>query len=356
MRLRISLNEDDGTLSFLDEVGAPLPPKLISQVFAQQGDTLRARLEDYAETFNADTKRLAEIHRDTPEPIYRSRFHQGAFEKPLPQPPDLNAFSEPEPQLPVDRRPGIFTRLFPGGMEKHERKKSAALANFETAHSSWREKNATHDQSQHQLKSDFEAALHHWQELKEASERAEAERAAEHEQRRPVDSSYMGTFLEEELSKLSWPRETSISLEMADQNAVFLDVDLPEIEDFPKRVAALNANGKRINFKEKTEKALRDEYAHHVHGVGFRLAGVVFSILPGVETVVASSYSQRLNVKTGNIEDQYLYSVKIPRGGFSRVNFSRLAHVDPVEALAAFEIRRSITKTGIFKPIEPMAP
>ncbi len=81
------------------------------------------------------------------------------------------------------------------------------MAEFETARDTWVEKKLHHYLSQRQIKSNAEAALHRWQELKGTHEKAEEERAEVHEQRLLSDSSYMGCFLEEELSKLSWPRE-----------------------------------------------------------------------------------------------------------------------------------------------------
>ena len=38
---------------------------------------------------------------------------------------------------------------------------------------------------------------------------------------------------------------------------VWIDVDLPEIEDFPGEVAKLAASKKRLNVKQKSQKQLR---------------------------------------------------------------------------------------------------
>jgi hypothetical protein len=94
-------------------------------------------------------------------------------------------------------------------------------------------------------------------------------------------------------------------------------------------------------------------YMRHVHGIGFRLAGEAFAASPVIEQVVLSAYSQRPNKATGQIGDEYLYSVRISRQDWKEINFANLEQLDVVEAFSRFELRRDMTKTGIFKPIDP---
>ncbi|MFB2707352.1 hypothetical protein ACE05B_21095, partial [Marinobacter shengliensis] len=89
------------------------------------------------------------------------------------------------------------------------------------------------------------------------------------------------------------------------------------------------------------------------HGMGFRLIGEGFACAPSVETVVLSGFTQVTNAATGRVEDKYLYSVKVKREAWGAIHFGNLGQVDPVEALAAFELRRDMTKTGIFRAIAP---
>jgi len=132
-----------------------------------------------------------------------------------------------------------------------------------------------------------------------------------------------------------------------------MDVDLPEIEDMPTKLASLPARGWKVSMKQLTDTKKRQLYMNHVHGVGFRLIGEAFATLPTVESVTLSAYSQRPDKATGKIVDEYLYSVCVERGAWSAINFHNLAAVDMVESLAQFNLRRKMTKTGIFKPIEP---
>jgi hypothetical protein len=99
-----------------------------------------------------------------------------------------------------------------------------------------------------------------------------------------------------------------------------------------------------------------EEYARHVHGIILRLAGVVLGLLPGIHRVVVSGYSQLLDSATGHINDDYLLSVAIDKARFAELNFEQLEQVDPIAALERFDLRREMTKTGIFRPVAPIDP
>ena len=93
----------------------------------------------------------------------------------------------------------------------------------------------------------------------------------------------------------------------------------------------------------------------HIYGVGVRIIREVFAALPTVAKVVLSAYSQRANKATGAIASEYLYTVQVTREQWHSINFANWASVDVVEVLAAFDLRRVMTKSGVFKPVEPFA-
>ena len=164
----------------------------------------------------------------------------------------------------------------------------------------------------------------------------------------------MERWLEENLQDISWPRETLISLEIAEQGQhIRLDVDLPEIEDMPSKTAAVPARGLKLSVKDLPAVQVRKRYMAHVHGVGFRIIGETFAALPCARRVTLSGFSQRHDTATGEVRDDYLYSVSVARDDWERIDFEQLARIDVVESLAQFDIRRQMTKTGIFKPVEP---
>ncbi|HEV8078222.1 MAG TPA: hypothetical protein VGP45_07530, partial [Marinobacter sp.] len=138
-----------------------------------------------------------------------------------------------------------------------------------------------------------------------------------------------------------------------DGKALMLDVDLPEIKDFPTSELRTYQRGIGVSVKELSDTASRKLYVAHVHGMGFRLIGEGFSCAPSVQTVVLSAFTQISNAATGQVEDHYLYRVKANRQAWSQIQFDNLGAVDPAGALTVFELRRDMTKTGIFQAIEP---
>ena len=72
-----------------------------------------------------------------------------------------------------------------------------------------------------------------------------------------------------------------------------------------------------------------------------------------VRRALVSAYTQGTNPGTGAAEDHYLYSVIVKRAEWDQIDFCALDRVVPVASLDVFQLRRSMTKTGVFKPIEP---
>lgn len=193
----------------------------------------------------------------------------------------------------------------------------------------------------------------------------EARRQAHEEEQRRLQETFpdrirtdvelMEQSLDAALNGLDWPRETLVSYELREYGSqLWLDVDLPEIEDLPQQEARLAANGRRLLIKDRAQKSLRQEYAAHIHGIVLLLIGYAFATLPALQEVVASGYSQQLNKATGHTEDEYLLSVRVARDTFAGLNFDGMEAVDPVEAIGSFENRRLMSATAMFKAIEPI--
>ncbi len=133
-------------------------------------------------------------------------------------------------------------------------------------------------------------------------------------------------------------------------------LNLPEIADLPGREATLAVSGRKLNIRDKSDRQMREEYARHVHGVALRIGGLAFATLPISQRVVVSGYSQRLDDAVGIVRDDYLFSVRFEREAFGAIDFGALERVDPVAAVARFDPVRDMTKTGIFRLIEPLTP
>ena len=68
-----------------------------------------------------------------------------------------------------------------------------------------------------------------------------------------------------------------------------------------------------VTIKTLSDSKVTQLYMRHVNGIVFRLLGETFGYLPTIEEIVLSGYSQRRNKATGQIQDEYLYSVKVKR-------------------------------------------
>jgi hypothetical protein len=198
------------------------------------------------------------------------------------------------------------------------------------------------------------AELAEWEHARDRHDILEATRLQLFQPDAPPNPAGAQEYLAEILEQIGWPRETSASLEV-DESAtrVIVDIDLPEIEDMPDKSATVAARGLKLNIKERSATQRRREYMVHVHGVVFRVVGEVFAALPAVRAVAVSGYSQRTDKTTGNDSNEYLLSVRVSRAKWATLNFAGLSELDLPLCLAAFELRRKMTVTGIFTLVEP---
>lgn len=156
------------------------------------------------------------------------------------------------------------------------------------------------------------------------------------------------------LENLDWFRETTPSFEVApDGRAIYVDIDLPEIEDMPNCVKIVRKTDQTINNKPKNEQTLCQEYATHVHSIVMRIAGTCFAVFPTIDKVLCSGYTQRANKSSGNIEDEYVVSAVFTREEWKKTN---PAAADPVSFVKMFTHRQSLAADGRLNAIEPLTP
>ena len=310
---------DDGAVTFTDASGTPLPERLLQQVKREKGDAIRGLMQDTSDNLNRPAKELGEIHLHTPDPHIRPHYK-------------VQPFQSPAPAAPVPKRPGILGWLFKRWRERIERQNAEAAAAYEARREAWTTAKRAFD-----------------------AEEARKRKFLEHDILTAVQA--METHLAACLEDITWPRETATSFELVDEGRrVFIDVDLPEVEHMPRKTYTAPVRSFRLSVKELSSTQVQKLYMHHVHGVGFRVIGEVFSALPTVEEVTLSAYSQRADPATGQMRDDYLYSVHVSRPQWQGINFGNLANLDVVEAFSQFELRRDMGKTGMFKPVEPLKP
>lgn len=353
-RIQVSI-DNSGALTCLDADGLPLKGRELSLAWDQHGEAIQTLLLDGIDKINGDVILLNNIFHDAPFPSPEKLLDAPPFATPPPPEPKREQ-SPYEPKFVLPQSPGFISRLF-FGTRRYEKRLEAVNTKYKQECIQHRERIAKIDSS-------YRSALEKWG---DASQAWETERGAHfaqlganeerHRARLSSDRDYAITIIEEALDSLDWPRETCVSFEISrDKSEVWLDVDLPEVEDFPQRTATLAASGKKLNVRAKPQKTLRTEYARHVHGIALRLASVIAAILPWSLRVIVSGYSQRLDPATGRVNDDYLLSVVFTRDGLEKIDYSTLDAVDPLDAVVAFKNRRQMTSTGIFKPIDPYRP
>jgi hypothetical protein len=308
--------EDDGTIRYLDASGNPMPDALVEQLKKQNKEGLLARIQEQCDKINANIAAMGQMHLDTPPCNVPPRFTPVRFLKP-----------QPAPYQPL--KPGFLDKLFKGHLAKLEEQNRQNAMRHGAAVQQWQQEFAAFNASVDARKKFIEQDIY-------------------------VDDNAMAAWLDETLQEIVWPRETSISFDIAEAGKrVMLDVDLPEIEEMPTRNAAVPSRGIKLSVKELSATDVRKLYLEHIHGIAFRLIGEVFAALPTVETVVFSGFSQRRAAETAQLQNEYLLSVRVARELWAEIAFEHLAHIDVVQALTRFDLRRTMTKTGIMKAIEP---
>lgn len=316
-KVAISVN-DDGLLRFIaSETGLPLSDAMVEVVKKQHGDAVRKLIQDKCDQINSQIEGLGNIHLFTPDLTARLTYAP-------------HSFSTPPPTMGPLRRPGILARLFKSKMAKLVAANTATGEAHERDLSIWRDAMAEHDAT-------------------EAVKRLFDDRVV------AGDVPAMERFLEDTLQDIVWPRETAVSFQITHGKTVELDVDLPEIEDMPSKTAHAPQRGLRLTVKEVSPTQVSKLYMRHVHAIGFRIIGETFTSLPSVDRIALSAYSKRPDKATGKLTDQYLYSVVVTRPQWSQLCFGNLKSIDVIEAFDRFELRRNMTKTGIFRAIEPLA-
>jgi len=161
-------------------------------------------------------------------------------------------------------------------------------------------------------------------------------------------------FIEHEIK--SWiesvelPVDFSIQFEYDKENtSVMLDLDLPEIDCIPTEKAVQLASG-QVKRKGKTQKEVKHDYIQCVYGLAVFFASHVFDISPVIKEVLVSGYTQRRNKKTGDICDDYIYSIKFARSIFEETDFE---DIDILDFWSQFENRCLQTATYELKTIVP---
>ena len=214
------------------------------------------------------------------------------------------------------------------------------------------------------IQSRLNAAISAWSQDKHAFEEQETENEASENERYAVEFNANRTYTsnlinggDDEVSEAveSWISSCELPVEInvdydwdRNDHIMYLDVDLPEIEDVPENEVVRLASG-NLKEKKKTQATLKQEYVNLVLGLAIFISANIFNASPAIHSIVMSGYTQRRN-KAGDVNDEYVYSIKFLREIFEN---SVLANVNPMDFCMRFENRSNITSTMLMKKIQP---
>lgn len=166
------------------------------------------------------------------------------------------------------------------------------------------------------------------------------------------DPTYIKEGTESWLNTVAVPFEFSAQYSYDDADkTLWLDLDLPEIEDIPQEEAGQLESGK-MKVKNKTQTELREDYAKCVFGFAITFAAGLLNVSTAIDRVVISAYTQRRDT-AGNLNDDFIYSIVFPR---EKLTGRDLAAEDPYTVCMEMQNRLNMSKTYVFKVITPFEP
>jgi hypothetical protein len=352
--VKFHLDDETGDTYWTDANGQPLSDELIAFARRQAREQILDMLNRESVNFNNKLDALLQLHLETPPPDMEISYTPVRFQTKKPDPPDESKHKVNKPTYPnlnvnnfISRRVGFLGKRVEEGNKKKLDEYHQALSKSEFAQQEM-------DAELAMDYKEYQENLSQWSKEKDVFEQEQIRLKNFVEVERLTNTQAMQDFLEEHLDSLIWPLETIVSFEISNEGSqVWVDIDLPEIEMMPTKVSKVNRKKFNLTISHLSIAKQQQNYVIHIHSIGFRLIGEIFMALPSVQQIVMSSYSQRISRKTGNIEDEYIYSVKVQRHQWEKINFSRLDVLDVVACFELFDLRRSISKSGIITPIEP---
>ena len=307
---------DDGVMTFRDANGDPVSERIVEIAKKQNREAIQGLIQTKCDQINEHVEVLGRLHLNTPDPKVRPQFLAPTFD-------------EMQPESPVAKVPGFFDKLFSSRKLRIEEENRAAEQSFQESHADWQMKLDEFHTQVIARKNLVEVLIY-------------------------KDVPAMEKFLEESLHDIAWPRETKVDFDIDDEGrTVRLDVDLPELEDMPNKLAAVPVRGLKLSVKGLAPAKVQKLYGEHIHSLAFRLVGEVFAALPVAQLVELSGYSQRRSKVTGQMGDEYLLSVRVERPTWESIDFHGMKAIDVNEALAQFDLKRDQLKDGAFKAIIP---
>ena len=149
------------------------------------------------------------------------------------------------------------------------------------------------------------------------------------------------------MKELKLPYDVRVNYELED-NILYVDLDLPEIEDLDDTYPKLNNN--KLTYRKLTSSQLKEEYSKLVLSLSVFLSANYFNVSSYIDVIVISGFTTVRN-NEGDMVDQYLYSIRFTREEFEKTKLEKLD--DLYSFILNFDNRINMSKNYAFKPIKP---
>jgi len=298
-------------------------------------ETYSELMAAYLKQLNAATESFTNIYKLAADVSSTGAHRAGTLSSPA-----KNAFSEPKPT-----RESILPAL-------------EAAAEAEAARFPFYSRKLKKRQFlQQQMETFYARALDEWEARKAAWETENDDVLLTLPQSASVNQAVTPDFIEQQIEKwvstLELPVRFNLQYDYDENSGVlWVDLDLPEIEDVPTEKAVEYKSGE-VKAKEKSQKELRQDYVTCVFGLAVFFASYLFCLSSHIGQMVLSGYTQRRNDRSGEVEDNYIYSIIFDRDAFEK---GRHKKTEPFAFCQNFRNRINLLATSELKTIEPYTP
>lgn len=285
--------------------------KCLVQIKASYGEKIQDWLTAHLDEKNFEMEALSSIHEQAPSP--GSLFNQ------------IKSFTEAAPVRVEPPPPNLLERLNPFTARNYAQSCEAAETNHQRALVAYNQARDAHDAYMKLIR----------------------------DRQRKVqvgDETAMSELFSDRMAQIAWPKETFIDFELEGEEVLSLLIDLPEIEDMPTHAYSLQAESNGLEARKLTQAERNQMYSLHVHGIAVRIVAEALAVLPTLNQVVFSGYTQRQR-SAGPISDDYVLSFVASKDEWRTAFPSLLLNPAAISQLSLVRLRP--LASGKLNPITP---
>ncbi len=151
------------------------------------------------------------------------------------------------------------------------------------------------------------------------------------------------------VESLQFPFDTNCDVQLQEARSVYINLDLPEIEDVIPAVRKKVLQSGEVREVNRRREEMNADYAYLIIGQSVLIAASLFACLPLAETVQVAAYTQRPRQRESDPVDTYVLDIPFRRGA--------MQDIQPDSNLVAYIIKQggriNPQTSGQLGPIEP---